>query len=1098
MSKIVRSHNSNSIVIKGIGQTGYITLGNSFIGIADPLSEDNNYVNKPACSIPSLFARMIFFKMAFEPGNYTNRNNVYDTFVSQCLDLLEMIFNNDPSITIRQFKFTDQINALRNDGIDAHKNFAEILAEQQQKYMPNVGSIFLFEQNGKIIGGTSPYTLVYTSPNWNSGKPVTPLIQRNELFQKYLFDLHDVCSNAGLFNQDNNSFFDYIGKVMQNRGLRTNMNIGIADLNNMYSPVTYSDNGNQVNVVVDGSMFLHSAPRDQFDSDLFVESRYSFDRETTPIVLSSNIPAGLNYYNNVRWNPNFTVQNVSDGPLPGNCPPHPNLRIVDLFEDKLFALPYPIDEVKYGKSIEISDGNGNSQYYSALLPLKPAVLTYFKKENIKDPNFLSIIKNTDGNSITIQLNIPIRNADGTRRNQIQLSKTYNLTTDVEYVYKKETDNAFNVGISPFVKSISKVALNKYCVMMVLDEPSALKNPDLSFYKFGEPVPMVLPQGASAQRSGENGGRKTWYVTVDDFDFIRVKLTDASDTDFYALIVPDFVDVNDSPNIYGFYGVDFGTTNTHIAFFDNQDGDTKSFSSIDFQCQVAYLNKLSRSLTGGSDNVVDKFRVLKAREFFPIASDNQYGFPFRTALYSEKATNQDSKVFKEASIGFHYEKEYVPNPSYVTSLKWDLINGGNNSAIGNGNVFFVELMHVVRNHWLNQNVDHNSLPRIMFTYPLNQCTNSFMQCCSSAYYRVFGQDPGTNIRWMTESLAPCQHKIFTGQNVTTGLLNVDIGGGTTDIQYYLQNGNTELSFYDSVLFAGDDLWGQAYENMGPVYAKQNRPDNNFTALARGKFDGDLVINVKGNESTTKLESIKLGGKEFVNYLFRDANNMFSNLLSNPNADTDKCRLQMFLHYSAIVFHITNLLKQNGLQVPASISFSGLGSKYLKLLFPVPGYEEQYLKDFTKALINKYYPQANIPTAFSIELRERPKDATAEGAALSFQKIIVGNNPLVNPQLMTITGFDREVLMSDITEDDCKNAIKSLILEFLDGFRSVDANPNNKLYIPIMTDDVYEKLKNDCIGSYAQIANGKYNQSTNKNVPLNESAFIWTLKDSIWKI
>ena len=67
----------------------------------DPLSMNAANANKAATSIPSMFARMLFFQTAFENIiNPTNTQSVYAKFASDCLDLMEDLFNHNYNINI--------------------------------------------------------------------------------------------------------------------------------------------------------------------------------------------------------------------------------------------------------------------------------------------------------------------------------------------------------------------------------------------------------------------------------------------------------------------------------------------------------------------------------------------------------------------------------------------------------------------------------------------------------------------------------------------------------------------------------------------------------------------------------------------------------------------------------------------------------------------------------------------------------------------------------------------------------------------------------------------------------------------------------------
>ena len=100
-------HDDNAI--KGIGKTTHVTLAD-FASIVDPLNATNN-ANKTAASIPSMFARMLFFKTAYSNVSTlpTNTNSVYAKFVSDSLDLLEALFDHSVDIDIVKWDRVSQL-----------------------------------------------------------------------------------------------------------------------------------------------------------------------------------------------------------------------------------------------------------------------------------------------------------------------------------------------------------------------------------------------------------------------------------------------------------------------------------------------------------------------------------------------------------------------------------------------------------------------------------------------------------------------------------------------------------------------------------------------------------------------------------------------------------------------------------------------------------------------------------------------------------------------------------------------------------------------------------------------------------------------------
>lgn len=130
---------------------------------------------KMGTSIPTPFARMLIFNAAFaqvnSPALGHDSDSVYGKLVSECLDFLEFLFNYGNRIDIKRWNVEQEINNLRASTSKKHN----ALADSMEKFIRDlqVKDIYLFYYDNVLIGGSSPYTLVYTSPNWQRIKPIS-------------------------------------------------------------------------------------------------------------------------------------------------------------------------------------------------------------------------------------------------------------------------------------------------------------------------------------------------------------------------------------------------------------------------------------------------------------------------------------------------------------------------------------------------------------------------------------------------------------------------------------------------------------------------------------------------------------------------------------------------------------------------------------------------------------------------------------------------------------------------------------------------------------------------------------------------------------
>ena len=146
-------------------------------------------LEKMGTSIPTPFARIFMFKTAFEmvnasPAGATD-NSAYGKLVSECLDFLEFIYNYGADITVKAWDIAYQINALKKSKSEGHNKLGNVLEHFAAEL--SVTDIYLIYYKNTLIGGTSPFTLVYTSPNWRRVKNITNAhgLKGNELFPDY-------------------------------------------------------------------------------------------------------------------------------------------------------------------------------------------------------------------------------------------------------------------------------------------------------------------------------------------------------------------------------------------------------------------------------------------------------------------------------------------------------------------------------------------------------------------------------------------------------------------------------------------------------------------------------------------------------------------------------------------------------------------------------------------------------------------------------------------------------------------------------------------------------------------------------------------------
>ena len=182
--------------LNATGHYGFVQRGHvDGSKIADKLFEYGDSINKMGTSIPTPYARLYLFDSAFKQlnsyfnsqeedlkqvsyeGVINNEGNTvptaYHFLVSECLDMLELIFKygDMKEFDVEEWDVQAECNVLMQVGNDDQKELgAALLDAHDTTVLSNFSKIYLFKwktSNGEeiILGGTSPITLVYTSPN---------------------------------------------------------------------------------------------------------------------------------------------------------------------------------------------------------------------------------------------------------------------------------------------------------------------------------------------------------------------------------------------------------------------------------------------------------------------------------------------------------------------------------------------------------------------------------------------------------------------------------------------------------------------------------------------------------------------------------------------------------------------------------------------------------------------------------------------------------------------------------------------------------------------------------------------------------------------
>lgn len=1090
--------------------------------ISDGLTERGSGLGKLGSSMPSPLARLFLFSAALREvnnfeglhpcdghkGKFNNEGNLvatpYHDLVGEMLDMLEFVFKygDERNFHVQKWDLGEACTDLENSVSNAHKNLASALRAAFDFGVLRGHSIYLFKWKDKIIGGTSPISLVYTSANLRKtlteghfqftgdegnllfSDQAKPLHERNKTFKEYLYrlkftDLQNVrpgspLSQLAKYIQDSASNYDseMMEEILKNpsdykhvKNLQTQgLNVKVA--------------GVQLRVS-DRSIIIDDSTSGYILKPTVTHYQHGKPDTKTPMVLTKYGDDDLIYAAGRRWNSEsdkidaILPENIYERHLPGfgQQVKYPFLTVSDFFEDKVIEVSYEINKDKFF--------TGCAKEISFLLPLKKIFFEYFSVDDLFDErggykDILTVELDEERAKLKFRLCLPLVNG-----RSICLYKTYDISEkSVEKLDCYDGANTFDFAVFPFYRLEPDITHNVYNVMV----GTTIDGVSLKFFEPGNNAVDYQVESISKHRTfkGSKSQLATDHVRVNGaFKFMELTVP-TGDKDVHALLLPIFQKVNSNPALavqeFSF-SIDFGTTNTHVAYVSVRNGfpfgkeQVKAFSYKEDSQVVVFNNKEGAREFGA-------FSTALKREFVPVVLGESIKFPMRTATYQVAGRPNRLEMFFNTNIGFNYGEDISRSSDYKTNIKWDRTNG----SIANERMstFFAQILWMMKNKSVLN--DGSDSFKLVVTYPVSMRANdynNFIQAWKNAKQEV---QCNVTIHYRTESVAP-YYSYLADLKFGEPYANMDIGGGTTDI-LYVNPFSGEANVF-SAFFAANDLWNDGI-NPGNVASKLNGFVQYYKAV-RVKYLEDKCAEVE------KVMDVATSSADIISYLF--ANDSWSRLSTTISSSPEMMQLPV-LHFSALVFYMAYALHMAELAIPRKLSFTGMGSKYIKLLSSA----ESDISDLVNAIFHyagRVLNNSNLKDAdIEVSFAPSPKEVTATGALISLNYVNA-----INPSEDIYLGFEEEdpgrvFRYQDITAD-VQDSVVRLFRKFTGVFKDEE-------FLDVLSDIGYNvdsriisQLSEFAIQGLLQMKESSLTgqQLTNK---LKEPMFFWPLKDFLYAI
>lgn len=640
------------------------------------------------------------------------------------------------------------------------------------------------------------------------------------------------------------------------------------------------------------------------------------------------------------------------------------IDIMSLFADTLLCVPYRISRDTY---LTVKYKNDTpDRNYDYLLPFKPEVFNFYD-----DLDIASEVR-INRNSVSVSL--------------IYKGKTY------EKEYSKDPFRqgqgriidlrgakiSFDLGIFPNILSYKEQENNYFKIIVVAaDEDSEAQNFNidqitLSFFKkdnfvYKQIVEMTPEQNAqygvkpavvrSRQNTGtEESGTKFYELFNTSFDLIEINIM--GDT---GLLIPVWKR-SQATNETFTYAIDLGTSNTFMSRCKNDGKGRPDLSRKPelFKMERQMVNFMHEipdndqfSLTRRiEESIFSKAKKKIKTEFVPPLIDGfDYKFPIRTALCGIRKKTNRPKLFDNHNIAFFYEKIMANDDQDVhTDIKWEedeyMLR-----------VFVKELLLIIKCDILQRNGDLDRTNLVWFS-PL-----SFMGRTKEVYQDIWTTEPKDilfiqpdQIKRYSESEAPYYYyKKMDYIKDSDAVTVIDIGGGSTDFVYFKDN---KPQVANSVHFGCDVLWGNGFIEF------ENERQNGIYLRYADTLRFQRTDLEELNECFKGVDSVRT--KDIINFWLGNANECeITKFMSND------FKPLFVYHLTAILYYMANMYKDNGLNAPRTVVFSGNGSKYIDSFISTDS-------DVLKKIIDKVFDFVfESKHDINLKLPEERKESTCYG-------------------------------------------------------------------------------------------------------------------------
>ncbi|MBR1793456.1 MAG: hypothetical protein IJ764_07460 [Bacteroidales bacterium] len=1010
MSKVFRLYREGAATFQGWNENpAFPYNSNARDTIQDP---DGASAKNEITSIPSPFARIDLVKTAFkEVCRRATRNirelegnTIFHKMVSDSLDVGEIFFNIDKfkdKIEVITWEPSVMIDALKNDQNASHYYVADAL----QKYLVSDAKTYNFDQlkniyllnytNGpdelNVIGATSPATIFFSGANSleyiqdiffaNNDRPFdgdyAPLFKRDFDYIKAWWTLRKTMPDFSNLFPEIENYLNLTFKAITDQLVKNKLNEITPASAKDFSLIDVQSHQQSNRVEVLGTVLFKKK------SNGYIKNEFTIQPERTvtgvrPLVLpveAGNKYAGLLYANGTWGNTNKApykpnVADIERRILPYEGSIFAYLTISDFLEDTIVKVPHTLNK-KYFFDGNIKDVE---QKASFLLPIKPLYFNFFSVETLNstmpDGKSAFEMETIAGGSVNVVIRIPITGNGNI--DYIEYQRIYYAQRQPDVSETQNSGGMTSFDFTGLVMPSMKFQNEEDAIYTVSCVSTFSNQFRFDFYREGEIIRDIPVDCRNKERGLFDFKAETYTIRYSNFDFISVSNKSGASN----VIIPNFL-VHQSLEDYEF-AVDMGTSNTHIEFKKSDNNSSDAFNYKDSEAILStFFVQSYREIQGKLIplDLIDE-NDLMVRDFIPavVGGDSDFSFPTRTALSYAKSTDWTERLrpFGLMNFDITYNKRIgiAYNAEHIVNIKWSSKPNAQSAM----QAYIRNIMMIIRNKVIANN-GNLARTKVTWFYPNSMSPRRLSQlrmAWNDLYSELFNRDGST--KNISESVAPIQF-YFRRYATATNLVNVDIGGGTTDIAF---STNGKVEYITSFKFAVNSLFEDSFSDINPNNGIVDWFKNDILSLLQSKPELIELVNIFNSN---------LGHPaNMASFLFSLKDNSETKELARNNIDFNKIlqndtkfKLVFIIFYTAIIYHIAQIVKAKGLKAPRHIAFSGNGSKIISIISS----DSKILGKYTKIIFEKVLESdyGSALDLLGLEQGSNPKESTCKGGLIA---------------------------------------------------------------------------------------------------------------------